>query len=73
MDVLDVLENRTLESHTSVREKRQRQATLLLFVQKFRSGVDQFPKFAKVEAMSVNVTNYASKPAIFVQSCACFG
>ena len=73
MDVLEAVENETLESHASVREKRQRQATLLLFVQKVQGGVDQFPKFGRVEAMSVHVTNYASKPAIFVQSCPCFG
>jgi hypothetical protein len=34
MDVLEAVENETLESHASVREKRPRQATLLLFVQK---------------------------------------
>ena len=33
MEVLEALENETLESHARVREKRQRQATLLLFVQ----------------------------------------
>jgi hypothetical protein len=74
MDIFEVLEDESLESHASVREKRQRQATRLLFVQKkFRSGVDQLPKFGRVEAMSVGVTNYVSKPAIFVQSCPCFG
>ena len=36
-------------------------------------GVDQFPKFGWVEARRVHVTNYASKPVIFVQSCPCFG
>ena len=40
---------------------------------KFRSGVDPFPKFGRVKAISVHVTNYVSKPAIFVQSCPCFG
>jgi hypothetical protein len=40
---------------------------------KFRSGVDQLPKFGRVEALSVHVTNYVSEPAIFVQSCPCFG
>ena len=40
MDVLEAVENETLESHASVREKRQRQATLLLFAKKVqeRSG-----------------------------------
>ena len=33
---------------------------------KFRSGVDQFPKFGRVEEMSVHVMNYVSKLAIFV-------
>ncbi len=37
MDVLEALEDETLESHASVRaKKRQRQATLLLFVQKVK-------------------------------------
>ena len=40
---------------------------------KFRSRVDQFPKFGRVEAMSVHVTNYVSKPAISDQPCPCFG
>jgi len=73
MDVLEAVENETLESHASVREKRQRQATRLLFVQKIQERSDQFPKFGRVEAMSVHVANYASKLAIFVQSCPCFG
>ena len=57
------------ESDASVREKQQRQATRLLFGQKVQGGVDQFPKFGRVKVISVYVTNYASKPAIFVQSC----
>ena len=73
MEVLGALENETLESHASVREKRQRQATRLLFVQKIQERSDQFPKFGRVEAMSVHLTNYVSKPALFVQSCPCFG
>ena len=36
MDVLEVLEDEPLESHASVREKWQRQATRLLFVQKIQ-------------------------------------
>ena len=38
MDILEAVENETLESHASVREKRQRQATLLLFAQKVQDG-----------------------------------
>jgi hypothetical protein len=34
MEVLEAMEDETLESHASVREQGQRQATLLLFVQK---------------------------------------
>jgi len=73
MGVLESVKNETLESHASVREKRQRQATRLLFVQKIQERSDQFPKFGRVKATSVHLTNYVSKPPIFVQSCPCFG
>ena len=39
MDVLEAVENETLESHASVREKRQRQAPLLLFVQRVQERI----------------------------------
>ena len=73
MEVLEAMEDETLESHASVREKRKGMQLVFCSCKKFRSRVDQFPKFGRVEAMSVHVTNYVSKPAIFVQSCPCFG
>ena len=42
MEVLGALQNETLESHASVREKRQRQAILLLFVQKAQERLALF-------------------------------
>ena len=69
MDVLQALEDEPLESHASVRESGKGKQRCFCACKKFRSGVDQVPKFGRVEAMSVPVTNYVSKPAICVQSC----
>jgi hypothetical protein len=62
------------KNHTLVFEKGGKGKPLCFCsCKKFRSGVDQFPRFGRVEARSVHVTNYASTPAIFVQSCPSFG
>jgi hypothetical protein len=62
------------KNHTLVFEKSGKGKQLCFcWRKKFRSGVDQFPKFGRVEAMSLHIANYVSKPEIFVQSCPCVG